>query len=493
MIERGASILLLAHSEYRGVYLAIAKRLTVEFGAQVHIYTSSDQEAVYYRQRNDGRFASVSLANKLWACARENVTDPAAVIAEARRNEELFGLTALQFAFNDRHYARGFALAGYKHPRTHLSASVEHVQILHAYNREIAFWREQFESKRPALMLNGGKVQYVVARHYGIPVRSLATSRYKNLYYWAHDEFFGSPQIERAYRSTALKGDLSFAAPPVDHMTNRARFRRDHSFWRMLKTAAYVVVREVYWRIRGYDKAKGYFVGENLAFLRRRQKHLAWLARADHIPLEKLRGRPFIFFPLATEPETALLQLSPEYFYQLPAIASLSRDMPAGMTIAVKEHYAAVGRRPTDFYGQIAEFKNVQMMRLEELGLETVRASMAVATISGSAGFEGAVLGRPVIAFGRHNIFNFLPHVMVVTDEAQLKGYLRRISEGEIDLAKAATDGKRFLQAMVDISFDMENFVSSRPEIVSDQAISNAVIALLTSLEMTAAPARVRA
>ena len=67
--------------------------------------------------------------------------------------------------------------------------------------------------------------------------------------------------------------------------------------------------------------------------------------------------------------------MSPEYFYQLSCIAALSRDLPAGAILVVKETLAATGRRPRDFYAQIKEFKNVVMLDIRELGLEVVRAA----------------------------------------------------------------------------------------------------------------------
>ena len=60
-----------------------------------------------------------------------------------------------------------------------------------------------------------------------------------------------------------------------------------------------------------------------------------------------------------------------------------------------------------------------------ELGPDVIAASDAVVTITGTAGLEGVVMGKPVITFGQHNSYNFLEHVSVVTEESQLRGYLK--------------------------------------------------------------------
>ena len=92
---------------------------------------------------------------------------------------------------------------------------------------------------------------------------------------------------------------------------------------------------------------------------------------SDLPSLEDLEGKRFIFFPLSTEPES-LQMLSPEYFYQLAFITSIARDLPVGVYLVVKEHLAAVGRRPKDFYGQIMEFKNVIVANIQEDGMSQI-------------------------------------------------------------------------------------------------------------------------
>ena len=90
-----------------------------------------------------------------------------------------------------------------------------------------------------------------------------------------------------------------------------------------------------------------------------------------------------MFFPLHAEPESSLQVASPECLVQLSTITSLARDLPAGYYLAVKETYQTYGRRPSNFYDQIREFKNVVLLDMLELGLEVARRAEAVATITG--------------------------------------------------------------------------------------------------------------
>lgn len=483
MMERGASILLVAHSEYRGVYTGIAARLKAEMDACIHLYVSTAQEAAHYRRLDrDGIFASITVARALYDACREPVPDAAKLVAEAQANEAAYGTTINELALGDRHLGRGFALAGYRHPRSRLSEETGYLQMLNGFNRVIDFWAGEIAAKSPSLILNAGKVLNVIARRHRVPTRVLAASRFGNLYYWAVNEFFEHPGIEAAYATRCGTSPIGIEQPYLAYQRNRTAFRQDLSLWRTIRKLALYVLRYGYWNIRGYQKAKGYYLREHLAHTWRRYREMVRLARSRQESLKDLADTPFVFFALATEPETSLQILSPEYFYQLSAIAAVARDLPAGVVLAVKEHYGAVGRRPADFYGQLAEFKNVRILDMAELGVDVAKQAAAVVTISGTVGFEAAAMGKPVICFGRHNIYGFLPHVRVVTDETQLKTYLADALSGAIDAERAAEDGRRFLAAVGEVSFDLLDFVPAEPDKVSDAAVDNAFRALMREL-----------
>jgi len=482
MLKKGATVFVVAHSQYRGVYMGIARRLKAELDAEIHLYAATPQESAYYQRTQPDLFASITVSGALYTTCREVVSDEAAVIETARRNEAELGVTINELAVSDRHLGRGFAPGGFRHPRSRISEETSYIQMLNGFNAVFDFWRREFDEKQPDLLLNAGKVLCVLARSRNIPARVLAGSRFKNLHYWAVNEFFENPDFEAAYRTARPSADLKLLQPYDSHLRYRAHFRRESTLWRTLKTIGYMILERAYWKIRGYEKAKGYYLRQNISYQFRRYRGMQRMTRRGLAGVDGFAARPFAFFPLATEPETSLQMLSPEYHYQLPAIASVVRDLPAGVELAVKEHYAAAGRRPVDFYGQISEFKNVRFMNMAELGIEAVRASRAVVTISGTGGFEGAVMGKPVISFGRHNIYNFLPHVMVVTDEVQLRKYLGQAFSDEFDAGRAAAEGQRFLQAVIDASFDLAEFQPIEPDRVSNAALAECYRNLLAGL-----------
>ncbi|MCB1005374.1 MAG: MCE family protein [Acidimicrobiales bacterium] len=198
--------------------------------------------------------------------------------------------------------------------------------------------------------------------------------------------------------------------------------------------------------------------------------------------LADLAGKRFLYYPLHYEPERALQGISPEYFYQLYCIAALSRDLPAGVLLAVKDQFYGVAARPDNFYAQIKQLKNVFMLDPLERGLEVVKAADAVATICGTSGFEAAALGRPVVAFGRHNTYGFLPHVWTIEDEARLPEVLATVLDESFDGARARADGQRFLNAVMACSFDMQGYTHVKLDSFGPQSVPDSIDALERSM-----------
>ena len=484
MTKRLYSVLLGAHSQYRGVLNAVARNFKDRDSAAVHLYCANGQLRDYYRRRADVNFDTITIYGVLNSASSESISNKDEVIAKARQNEIELGVTYNLLAMSDRHLGRGYALAGFKHPRSHISVDTSYLQLVAGLNRAVEFWRREIAEKKPQLIINCGKIAAVVAKAAGVPYRALAASRFRNFHYWALNELFENPSIEEAYKKPRRLTDFQLTAPYDTHVEMRRRLQETYALPSTLKWMSVAIAQYPYRKIRGYEKKRGYYLRDNLAYMWRRHRERSRMSGVGTVTLADLAGQPFVYYPLHTEPETALQTLSPEFFYQLSSIAALSRDLPAGVLLAVKETYAALGRRPSDFYGQIREFKNVVMLDLNEVGLECARQADVTATITGTGGFEAAAMGRPVVSFGRHNIYNFLPHVMVVEDERQLSKFLGRVFNGAFDAEQARRDGLRFLGAIAETSFDLGDYRVTDPDKIAESAAVAAYQALVETIEL---------
>ena len=454
----------------------LAKRLKSQYGSTIHAYCDSPLTAKFLEAHNaDGLFASITPERVLTDSAVAKGLDENAVLVTAKAYEEKLGLTYNFLAVANRHLGRGYVLAGFYHPRSRYTENVGYTQMLHAYNETLSFWEREFSEKGITVIVNGGREAACIARLKNIPYRTLILSKIDNLHYWAHDEFYETPAFRAAYDALPPDARKPLDAPYSTHLASRAAFMKSTNLIASLKRAYIITRNHLYWRVIGHPKARGYYWSAQVAAIIRRWWEVKKMTRLFTTKLPDLEGKPYLYYPLHMEPEAALHLVSPEYFFQLSTIAALSRDLPAGVLLVVKEAFSNIGRRPANFYEQIADMKNVVLIDTMELGFDVVRQSAAVATICGTTGLEAASMGKPVIAFGKHNNYNFLPHIQVVDDLSQLAGYLRTALDGTFDAAAAQADAERFLQAVVDCSFDMRqydyfNLRDFAPESVNDGA-----------------------
>lgn len=463
--------------------IALAKRLKEKYPCTIHAYCDSEQIAKLLATENqDNLFASITPERVLFDSAAAPAPHESSVLEKAKSYEKRLGTTYNFLAVSSRHLGRGYALGGFYHPRSRLSELVSYIQMVHAYNEVLEFWEKQIKEKELTLIINTTRESACIARLLGIPWRAIVGSRHKNYHYWAWNEFYETPMFEATYASLSEGAGESMEGPYKNHLINRANFAKSTGLLTVAKRAIRTTANHLYWHLTDSPKARSYYWSENIRTIVRRWLHTRKIIRLSKVKLRDLRGKAFVFYPLHVEPEAALQLISPEYFYQLSSIAALSRDLPAGALLVVKEAFGNLGRRPDNFYEQIADFKNVALLDIMELGFDAVSDAAAVATIAGTAGLEAAVMGKPVITFGHHNIYNSLPHVHVVKDESTLQQHLYDALNGSLDQKLARAQGQRLLRAIVECSFDMGEYDYINLRRFTPKVIDDACATLLTSL-----------
>ncbi len=452
------TIALLANAQTRLLMLDIVRELKKRHGSTVHLYCWTKEEVRYYEARNgDGAIASITQAPTLQNLAMEVPDDPGSVVEAARGWERKIGRTYTSLSVANRHLGRGYALGGFHHPRSVQAQNSTYETMLNGYNRHFEFWQNEFREKAITLVLGGPAEIPCICRVHGIPYRRLAGSRHKNLHFWTYNEYNESLLLPEAYEGMDLAEFTRHALEKPYNLVGLADslLLKNAKVGTLLRRVGKIALQYVYWKLRGYDKARGYKLRDQFKMLYRTWRDTQRMTGKEMVRLADLTSTRYVFFPLATEPEVALQQFSPEFFFQHTAIAALSRDLPAGVKLVVKEAGMAIGRRPDNMYDQVAELKNVLWMDMREPGFAVAQKADAVAVITGSSGFEAATTGTPVISFGAHNHYNALPHVFHVSDLTDLGPAIDAIFSGSLDKAKAAQSGAAYLQAVADTSFDL--------------------------------------
>ena len=137
---------------------------------------------------------------------------------------------------------------------------------------------------------------------------------------------------------------------------------------------------------------------------RQRNLRKAALASVDRMS----PGGSYFYFPLHYEPERTTNPDGELYHDQFKALVLLRHFLPKNINILVKEHPSQFlmadrgsrGRSPL-FYQLVKNIKGISIVGPDTASFDLLRNSVGVATITGSAALEAALLGKQAIIFGQ--------------------------------------------------------------------------------------------
>ena len=122
----------------------------------------------------------------------------------------------------------------------------------------------------------------------------------------------------------------------------------------------------------------------------------------DNNAIKIIEDDKFLYFPLQSEPEAAILVNTPFYNNQLSLIETIAKSIPINFTLYVKEHPLQKEKswRPIQVYKDIINIPNVKFLHPDVDAQKLLEKSQGVITISGATGFEALFYKKPVILFG---------------------------------------------------------------------------------------------
>lgn len=112
------------------------------------------------------------------------------------------------------------------------------------------------------------------------------------------------------------------------------------------------------------------------------------------------KQRPFVYFPLHVQPEFTTDIRAPFLANQIALIENISKSVPAGYQVLVKEHPGMKGERKINDYKPLTRLHNVQLLSPSIDSHELIRTAKVVLTITGSSAWEAVLYEKSVIAFG---------------------------------------------------------------------------------------------
>ena len=322
-----------------------------------------------------------------------------------------------------------------------------HTEMLNILQAGLVSMERLFDQVQPDFIVSficvtfGEYLAYLFAQSRGIPVLNLRPTRIKNYVTCGSSIFEPSERIRTAYlRYRAEEVEDKWIEQAREHIdfvqTEHALYegvvvpdRKPHASrfltYRLVGALGRVLRREYQYRFG--EIRDNHDPGALIPLLYKRFLNpirARWIHRrllAGYVTEDDLLSLDYVFFPLHTEPEVTLLVYSKPHLNQIEAIRNISHSIPVGMTLVVKEHPIAVGKRPLSYYKKILDIPNVHLADPALASKSLVANAHLVATIAGSIGLEAILRQKPVVVLG-HVPYEFLPSTMVrrVTDLERL-------------------------------------------------------------------------
>lgn len=495
-----------ADSQSSWLWLALGEKLSHELGLRPLLIVSSDQDAVHFRKSSRATTLDIVVADDVYAAVIEldaTALDAADCQRRARELEVKYGFGVWRdMILADRHLGRAFLLGGLGHPESTISRSGGYLKSLYAGMRSMEFHEKLLVRYPPALVVTWGggggiygKPLALLCRKHGLPFRAFNSSRFKNWYYWAFDEYASSPELEAAIEKQPFPNPdeinriQSEVAPNL--LGGKAQvnaYVRTLSLKNILRNSVRIYLRRMYWQLRGYRKAKiGYRANSVIASLFRGRRHLRLLNRLAVMNPKKYAGSSrIVYFPLQVEPESSTIVLAPRAANQLGLVLELALTLPADCRLVVKEHVWQLGRRPDGYYEKIAAMPNVILAHPLASSLDIIKGADLVCAISSSAAYEAAVLGRRVCLLQAASALRHLPNVLSGSDAsvfAELGAFLNAPPEESVWARHGARYYKGLEAFCVDMGTEPFHLRKAPP---TDHEIGILASALMRSVRFTA-------
>lgn len=115
----------------------------------------------------------------------------------------------------------------------------------------------------------------------------------------------------------------------------------------------------------------------------------------------------YVLVPLHYQPEASTCVYARKYENQLFFIEQLSKSIPAGLMIYVKEHIVRLGHRPLSFYKELEKYPNIKLITPYENIHKLILNSNYLVVLTSTVGYEALMYGKPVFICGEVFYENF--------------------------------------------------------------------------------------
>lgn len=205
-----------------------------------------------------------------------------------------------------------------------------------------------------------------------------------------------------------------------------------------------------------------------------------FLFRSRNFFEDPVKDENYVYMPLHLIPESTTFVKAPFYFNELFIIEEISKSLPIGWKLYVKEHQSMLGERSFEFYNKVKQFPNVRLVKFNfyQDPKPWIENAKGVITITGTGAYESVMLGKKALVFGdvpfnliegikRINSFEKLPELIAsfgnVDNIKSCAAYLATIKSigKEINLKYLLSEGEAILREQNKYSDEYDEQINS--------------------------------
>ena len=165
--------------------------------------------------------------------------------------------------------------------------------------------------------------------------------------------------------------------------------------------------------------------------------------------------RPFVYFPLQTDPERSTLIAAPRFSNQIEVITNIAKSLPDGYDLYVKEHPLMILRewRSISDYKQIMNLPNVKLFHPSVKSENIIKKSSLVISINSTSGLEAGFYDKPSITFSDQD-FSYLSFVHQVKSFQELPDAIKKSLKKKVNIS----DLNNYVNLIESNSFETDLF-----------------------------------
>lgn len=165
-------------------------------------------------------------------------------------------------------------------------------------------------------------------------------------------------------------------------------------------------------------------------------------------------SQKYIYVALHMQPEASSSPMGGRYVDQILMVQMLSFCLPADYILYVKEHPAQIkleresySFRTLQFYQELLDIPKVHLVPFEEDTYKLIKGSCAVASLTGTAGFEAIIYNKMFLMFGYY-LTQYAPNVITIRNVDDCMAAMEKIQKYEPKEAETQKKIKIYFKAL---------------------------------------------